>query len=284
MQQNTQIFESIFKRDLSSSGTMEYLEKLAVDHPYFTPAQFFLLQQTATGTDAYDRQLLKTNILFNNPHWLHYRLQQRTAAPVSIFPQVERTESVIEKAEPVMETTAPPMEPVLEKVVPISETPLEEPDMDEPLTEEEIESGKEIEPMKIELKMPAERSIPSEAMLFEPMHMVDYFASQGIKLTEETQSGDKLGKQLKSFTEWLKTMKKVHPGNTTDLDIKPDDNIQAIAENSNTQEEVLTEAMAEVFAKQGKWAKSREVYQKLSLLNPHKSAYFAAKIENLKGN
>ena len=49
-------------------------------------------------------------------------------------------------------------------------------------------------------------------MVFEPMHLVDYFASQGIKLSEEVQTGDKLGKQLKSFTEWLKTMKKVHKG------------------------------------------------------------------------
>jgi len=78
-------------------------------------------------------------------------------------------------------------------------------------------------------------------------------------------------------------MKKVHVPNTTDLDIKPDDNIQVLAENSNAEPEVLTEAMAEVFAKQGKMSKAGEVYQKLSLLNPDKSAYFAAKIENLKG-
>jgi hypothetical protein len=41
--------------------------------------------------------------------------------------------------------------------------------------------------------------------------------------------------------------------------------------------------MAEVFARQGKMAKASEVYQKLSLLNPAKSTYFAAKLENLKG-
>ena len=62
-----------------------------------------------------------------------------------------------------------------------------------------------------------------------------------------------------------------------------DTSIQTLAENSNTGAEVLTESMAEVFAKQGKTAKASEVYQKLSLLNPAKSTYFAAKIENLKG-
>ncbi len=118
---------------------------------------------------------------------------------------------------------------------------------------------------------------------FEPMHIVDYFASQGIKLTDEVQTADKLGKQLKSFTEWLKTMKKVHVPDTTENAAESDQNIQTLAENSNTDTGVLTESMAEVFVKQGKTGKASEVYEKLSLLNPAKSTYFAAKIENLKG-
>jgi len=40
--------------------------------------------------------------------------------------------------------------------------------------------------------------------------------------------------------------------------------------------------MAEVLVKQGKSEKAIEMYQKLSLLNPSKSAYFAAKIERIK--
>jgi hypothetical protein len=122
-----------------------------------------------------------------------------------------------------------------------------------------------------------------EAMLFEPMHMVDYFASQGIKLSDDAQMADKLGKQLKSFTEWLKTMKKIHVDNETETAGKADVNVQVLAENSNTQPEILTESMAEVFVSQGKMTKASEVYQKLSLLNPAKSTYFAAKLENLKG-
>ena len=45
----------------------------------------------------------------------------------------------------------------------------------------------------------------------DPYHTVDYFASQGIKLVLEKDPKDKLGKQLKSFTQWLKHMKKVGP-------------------------------------------------------------------------
>jgi hypothetical protein len=45
---------------------------------------------------------------------------------------------------------------------------------------------------------------------------------------------------------------------------------------------VVTEAMAEVWLKQGNNGKALDIYNKLSLLNPSKKAYFAAKIENLK--
>jgi hypothetical protein len=120
----------------------------------------------------------------------------------------------------------------------------------------------------------------NEDMLFEPLFATDYFASQGIKLSEDVQSSDKLGKQLKSFTEWLKTIKKTH--NYTPPEPKQmDQNVAKLAEKSNIETEVITEAMAEVYLQQGKISKANEVYEKLSLQNPAKSTYFACKIENL---
>jgi hypothetical protein len=47
---------------------------------------------------------------------------------------------------------------------------------------------------------------------------------------------------------------------------------------------VLTETWAEVLVKQGKTQNALEVYRKLSLLNHDKSAYFAARIEQLNVN
>src|SRR6185312_15634128 len=47
-----------------------------------------------------------------------------------------------------------------------------------------------------------------ETVSFEPLHTVDYFASQGIKINEEALANDHLVKQVKSFTAWLKSMKK----------------------------------------------------------------------------
>lgn len=124
---------------------------------------------------------------------------------------------------------------------------------------------------------------PQELLVpIEPYHTIDYFASQGIKLSRDGAMGDKLGKQMKSFTDWLKTMKKVSGERLPEGNDNTDKNIQSIAEASNTNAEVVTEAMADVLEKQGKTEKAIETYTKLSLLNPSKSAYFAAKIDSLK--
>lgn len=122
--------------------------------------------------------------------------------------------------------------------------------------------------------------LPQE-WLFEPLHTTDYFASQGIKISEETATSDTLGKQLKSFTEWLKTMKKASHYKVSP-DAPLDRTVEHLAEKSNQEQDIVTETMAEAYIKQGKLEKARETYQKLSLLNPSKSAYFAAQIEYLK--
>lgn len=275
MQHNQNIFESLFNRSFSNSTNTTYLREVAEKHPYFSPAQFFLLERLQDDKAAFEKQAVKTNILFNNPHWLHFQLTETGIAE-------EKAEASFQKQliEPV-EIKEPEI-----SVEAASAAPAEIDDLpdntDEPIAGSP-EQEKEIEPMHIELKMPAQNAALEEAMLFEPMHLVDYFASQGIKLSDEVQPADKLGKQLKSFTEWLKTMKKVHVEDEAENPAKPDINVQVLAENSNAEAEVLTEAMAEVFARQGKIAKAGEVYQKLSLLNPAKSTYFAAKLENLKG-
>lgn len=124
----------------------------------------------------------------------------------------------------------------------------------------------------------------NDELLFEPLHITDYFASQGIKISTEINPADELGKQLKSFTEWLKVMKKLSTKKIEELPVTgAETEVLAIAEKSNTGEEVLTETMAEVYLRQGKYQKAIETYQKLSLLNPSKSAYFAALIDKIKG-
>ena len=133
--------------------------------------------------------------------------------------------------------------------------------------------------------IPTKAEIDKDDLTFEPYHTIDYFASQGIKLQQADLSKDKFGKQLKSFTEWLRSMKRL-PTAAVDgsLDEATQRSIQQIAEHSFEEKDVVTETMAEVWIKQGNKEKAIDTLHKLSLLNPSKSHYFAAKIEQLKAS
>jgi hypothetical protein len=111
-----------------------------------------------------------------------------------------------------------------------------------------------------------------------PYHTIDYFASQGIR----AEGQDKLSSRVRKFTDWLKQMKGAN-AQPTDLgtDVETEQMIETIAQTSNETKDVVTEAMADVLTKQGKTEKAIQLYKKLSFLNPAKSTYFAAKIEDL---
>jgi hypothetical protein len=242
------IFETLFNRKITDEGSYSFLKKITEDYPYFTPAQFFILKLTNENSEAYRPQAAKTSLLFNNPYWMNYLLhesEENTAEQETIEENPEAPKEIKAAEEPIH---------VL---------------VNEPVPGETV-----IAPIMVEKEEPI--------LIFEPLHTTDYFASQGIKLSEEIQGNDKLSKQLKSFTEWIKTMKRINPEKIgVAISEKTEIAITQLAEKSNTEEEILTEAMAEVFSQQGKQDKAVEVYQKLSLLNPAKSAYFAAKIEQL---
>jgi len=148
------------------------------------------------------------------------------------------------------------------------------------LAEENNEHQIRIPPLPDLNQEPAETNLT-----FQPYHTVDYFASQGIKFVPEEKPTDRFGKQLRSFTEWLKTMKRlpqIEVSNVTD--IVSEEKVEQMAEHSIDQREVITETMAEVWIKQGNKEKAIETYNKLSLLNPDKSAYFASLAEQLKNS
>jgi hypothetical protein len=215
--------------------------------------------------------------------------------PETISPE-ETTAVTVDAIETVQTETAP--EPVIEEVVAFSEPTPEiiVPENPEPAETQEVVAvtataipetaviNPERDPL---LENPAFQTIANDQsgsdLLFEPYHTVDYFASQGIKFREDEKPKDKFGQQLKSFTEWLKTLKK---GPATDVNRQnepaTEDKVVKLAENSIREEDVYTEAMAEVWEKQGNSAKAIDIYHKLSLLEPAKSTYFAAKIEDLK--
>lgn len=253
------LYERIFQAGQFSSGETERLRKIVADHPYFSLAHFFLLKAADESHADYSALAARTALHFQNPFLLQYQLNRKTLPAAASNPP-EAPENIPAPAETM---------PVETPVTPVEST---------------VSPGEElISRMAEEL---SRKEVPVKAqdeLLFEPLYTTDYFASQGIKLSEEVQSADKLGKQLRSFTEWLKTMKKKQAQSAAEETTVPlDPAVEHMAEKSNTEADVLTETMAEVLLEQGKYRRARDIYEKLLLQNPAKSAYFAAKIDSLK--
>ena len=223
--------QSVLKKDLSDCS-IEELQRLAIDYPYFTPAQFLLVQKLKESNhELYNEQIQKLSLHFSNSLWLDHLLQENDKMLIEEKPgglELESQSPGTQNAEPVIEHR-------------------------------------------------------TEELTFEPYHTVDYFASQGIKSVQDEKPTDRFGQQLKSFTEWLKTLKRLPAGEIEKkADTSSEQQVQQMAETSLKDDDVITETMADVWIKQGNKEKAIEIYNKLSLLNPSKSDYFAAKIEETK--
>ena len=270
MNQGPNYFEHFYQQALQDPDA---LERNANDYPYSSLAGFLLLYYyKRTNHSGFEKLAKKTGLHFKNAHWLQFLLDQTPnviTEPAIISPGYleEETQEVNENPEDVTQNLHDQN----------SRNEIEGVTTNKPLPVENLEMIQQIE--RVQSVEPADGEIP-----FEPLHTVDYFASQGIKITEDPATNDKLGNQMKSFTAWLKSMKKLHPSQLEEQSVATEKLIQNSAEESNINTEVLTEAMAEVLIKQDKREKAIEMYNKLSLINPSKSAYFATKIESIKSS
>lgn len=279
-----QLVKSLLHKDSLDQCSLDELQQYADRYPYFGAAQLLLTKKLQTeNTERYQNQLQKTYLFFHNPLWVQQLLNDTGTATIKA---VEKTEQPVEMDLPVKEILPEPAQPVImEDAVSLAEAVAEDrKPVIEPAPEAFPEITKAAEPVIVE-KTEAESAaiVNTTDLIFEPYHTVDYFASQGIKFREEEKPVDKFSLQLKSFTEWLKTMKKLPVAEMSrSVETASEKKVEQMAEHSLEDREIITEAMAEVWEKQGNREKAIEVYSKLSLLEPAKSPYFAAKIEILK--
>jgi len=266
--------------------SLSEVQQLAGNHPYFAPAQFLLLQKLkTTDASAYEAQLQKAVLYYHNPlRFEQFVNEDRFYTELSLQEHLAETEPAVATAAAVVEPEPLPgeaaTEPVQEEA---SQIPALEASANEPEASANTTAVQSQSVAAVAHTPPAVARVTDE-LAFEPYHTVDYFASQGIKLSQEEISKDKFGKQLKSFTEWLKSMKRLPAAEQQKEESHSEKKVQHLAEDSVHEADVVTEAMAEVWIKQGKPEKAIETYNKLSLLNPSKRAYFAALIENLKNS
>ncbi len=250
------------KKDPSMS-TVESWENLVNAYPYFIPARFFLAARLKQTGDSYaGPQIVKTNLYFTNSYWLQFLLEQNEVIRYQDT-ETSYTETVADETEPTGETFNP-----------ISGTDGSTNKIAGILSEQLAEFKKPVDAdAKLEIDANEERA-----------HTIDYFASQGIKIDLSKIPQDKLTTHLRKFTDWLKQMKNADPlsadlGTSNEMEKA----VAEIARISNVNREVVTEAMAEVLVKQGQVEKAIQLFIKLSFINPEKTSYFAARIEQLKG-
>ncbi len=259
--QINQLVKSLLQKDSLDQCSVQELQQFADRHPYFGAAQLLLTKKLQTeNAEQYNEQLQKTFLFFHNPLWVEQLLNETGNATIT-------------KAQPL----------IADKII-IPEVVTAENKEPKVITSE-VEIPVDIHYTKSEETTTLKESdeIANAELVFEPYYTVDYFASQGIKFKEEEKPKDKFGLQLKSFTDWLRTMKRL-PASAITVAVEPktEQKVEQLAEHSLQDREVITEAMAEVWEKQGNAAKAIEIFSKLSLLDPPKSVYFASKIEELK--
>ncbi len=252
-----QIIQQFFRKDSLEQVSEEELRRFVADYPYATVGHLLLAKKESGSGHDTEETLRDTALFVNNPLWLQWILDDSKFR--------EQKELIIHERQP--EASVPdPMTGI--------DTEVDEPEVEE---SEKYRQGE----AEADETGPAEEDAGKEEMpVFQSYHTIDYFASQGIRLHPADLGKDKLGQQLRSFTDWLRSMKKL-PQTALGEEDPSEQTVRVIAEHSIEEREVLTEAMAEVWAKQGNRQKASEIYRKLSLLNPATSAYVAAKIDQL---
>jgi Asp-tRNA(Asn)/Glu-tRNA(Gln) amidotransferase C subunit len=282
--------EIIYKKKIDEC-TVEDLQQLTKKYPYFNAGHLLAVKKTQLENESRLPEFLQIASLHFHPFLLNTVLVETGNANIILTNSTEAVTQSIIRSE--AETRSDNQQITVEEQ-PVKNNPQTEIYKVEPTTDFEpsipiIEQPlTNIEETVTNNQQPTTRN---EDLSFEPFHTVDYFASQGIKIKLDENATDKFSKQLKSFTEWLKTMKKLPTGETitepatnnfktTDSTVEA--KVELLAETSLNKADVITEAMAEVWEKQGNPEKAIEIYQKLSLLEPSKSPYFATRISDLK--
>lgn len=263
------MIQSLFQRESMDEMTLDELKGHAEEFPYSSIIQFLYTCKLKSQYHLdFPEAVSKTALFFDDPSWLNYQLREE--GEKGNFRKILYDTHFNNTSE----------DDVIEGIREVDADDDENEDrLQEPSIAESNDNGV--------LQDTDKKTVPETKNDFEfpltPYHTIDYFASQGIKINMESDK-DELSMKVKSFTAWLKTMKRLQPGSET-VTIK---DIQSILdthhEKENQSEAVLTEAMAEVYLKQGLREKAIEVYDKLSLQNPLNSHIFADKISKIKEN
>jgi tetratricopeptide (TPR) repeat protein len=108
--------------------------------------------------------------------------------------------------------------------------------------------------------------------------------------TEETpevslrEVGDRQKVQLEIIENFIRNEPRIAPVRGKLVDSAEQEDLAQRSQAAVPTGTLVTESFAKILARQGKYDKAIDIYEKLTLKNPEKSAYFAAKISELQGD
>lgn len=291
------VVQYLFREADLQSVPVDSLRQFVREHPYSATGRYLLVKKLRDEKSDLLNEEIETSVLYyNNALWLQFLLENdqdaATKANAAALHSPEEAAAAAVPDMPAPTTVETVSEREKDDLLAPAATTVAASGTDDAVTATTTEVSNKEEaaneipaPKGFQIILDKAASSGDAGLLFEPYHTIDYFASQGIKLQAEDFEKDRFGRQLKSFTEWLRSMKKI-PAKTAAVEATEEETnqqqIQIMAGHSVEGREAETEAMAEVWLKQGNKQKAIAIYQKLSLQNPAKSHYFAAKIEQLK--
>ncbi|MFM1963174.1 MAG: hypothetical protein RLZZ172_2019 [Bacteroidota bacterium] len=277
------LIQSMFEGESLEEMPLDELRTLTEKYPYSSVVNFlYTCKLKSIYHIDFPEAVTKTAIFFNDPYWLNFQLSEDTEmGNIKKSGYEYNIQERNEEAKPQLSDNSEHQSTWQD------EDGYEYSEENEEL--DTVKTGKDqsnVETFNFP-QFKATETISGEnfdqLIPIEPYHTVDYFASQGIKLSQSFEK-DELGTKVKSFTDWLRTMKKLQPDAP---EIRSTESLfpqLSKQENQQPTHEIITEAMAEVYLKQGLREKAIEVYNKLSLQNPANKHIFAAKLSLIKEN
>jgi hypothetical protein len=266
----------------------EVIAQLAADHPYFAAAHLLLARKVYQRTgDPGDAAVKKALLYTLQPHYAWQLITENQVLQEA----ADRVAAVIPDDELPQEMVAEEALPVAEDLV-AAENGVAEAGEKLAVADETPESA---EPIRI---FPMTAAEETTELVFQPLYTDDYFAYKRLKNPEEADTLNEQGAaEMKSFTSWLRQMKDNFAGKSNkdwyhqqlhrmyEEEEEPEvsETVEKMAMDSIVfNNDIVSETLAEIWVRQHQYDNAIKIYQKLSLLNPDKNAYFAQKIFELK--
>ncbi len=286
----TTLQEALLNNTHNSISANE-LQKLNVQFPYCALTQILYANAQAPKTQDL---LSKASLYKANPVLFARMLKDRTSNDAILDKKITENKTnntakpITEKSttklsEPSVEHNkeklAPTIELKTEQVLPIVE-PVQSSDyfaqqnikVDNTIDTEFIKSQtKKTSPLGAE---PVKESSPQDLLVTKSFNdWLQYF-----KLKKEQD--DKEAKSKEALTAMLQHQKLTAAAGEEN-EVIPDAVFKQAISSISPQENLVTEALAEILLNQGKIAQAKDMYDKLSLKYPEKSAYFASKLKKV---